>query len=63
LGHEWGFADKPLQLACSRLLWPSSSNGPAVNAAAHELTEGVTPQDITATIKQYGFLYQPTGHR
>lgn len=42
-------------------------NRPAVNASAHELTEGVTPtadtltpQDITATIKQYGCLYELT---
>jgi N4-gp56 family major capsid protein len=45
----------------------STRNRPAVNAAAHELTEGVTPtadtlvpQDITVTIKQYGCLYQLT---
>ena len=45
----------------------NTRNRPAVNAAAHELTEGVTPnadtltpQDITATIKQYGCLYQLT---
>lgn len=42
-------------------------NRPAVNATAHELVEGVTPtadsltpQDITAVIKQYGCLYQLT---
>ena len=42
-------------------------NRPVVDAAAHELTEGVTPtadsltpQDITAVIKQYGCLYQLT---
>ncbi|CAB5675414.1 N4-gp56 family major capsid protein [Comamonas aquatica] len=42
-------------------------NRPAVDAAAHELVEGVTPtadsltpQDITAVIKQYGCLYQLT---
>lgn len=45
----------------------NTRNRPAVNAAAHELTEGVTPtadtlvpQDITVTIKQYGCLYQLT---
>ncbi|MDR0215918.1 MAG: N4-gp56 family major capsid protein [Comamonas sp.] len=45
----------------------NTRNRPAVNAVAHELTEGVTPnadtllpQDITATIKQYGCLYQLT---
>lgn len=42
-------------------------NRPVVNATAHELVEGVTPtadsltpQDITAVIKQYGCLYQLT---
>ncbi len=42
-------------------------NRPVVSAAAHELTEGVTPtadtlipQDITTTIKQYGCLYELT---
>lgn len=42
-------------------------NRPVVVAASHELTEGVTPtadsltpQDITAVIKQYGCLYQLT---
>lgn len=42
-------------------------NRPAVAVAAHELVEGVTPtadsltpQDITAVIKQYGCLYQLT---
>lgn len=42
-------------------------NRPIVEVAAHELTEGVTPtadsltpQDITAVIKQYGCLYQLT---
>lgn len=45
----------------------NTRNRPVVNAVAHELTEGVTPnadtlvpQDITATIKQYGCLYQLT---
>nr|WP_216293272.1 N4-gp56 family major capsid protein [Delftia acidovorans]MCA1066839.1 hypothetical protein [Delftia acidovorans] len=45
----------------------NTRNRPAVNAASHELTEGVTPtadtlvpQDITVTIKQYGCLYQLT---
>lgn len=45
----------------------NTRNRPVVVAAAHELTEGVTPtadtlvpQDITATIKQYGCLYQLT---
>lgn len=45
----------------------NTRNRPVVNAAAHELTEGVTPtadtltpQDITATIKQYGCLYELT---
>lgn len=45
----------------------NTRNRPAVSAAAHELTEGVTPtadtlvpQDITVTIKQYGCLYQLT---
>lgn len=40
-------------------------NRPVAAAAAHELTEGVTPtadtlvpQDITVTLKQYGCLYQ-----
>lgn len=42
-------------------------NRPVVSVASHELTEGVTPtadsltpQDITAVIKQYGCLYQLT---
>lgn len=42
-------------------------NRPAAAAAAHELTEGVTPtadtlipQDITVALKQYGCLYQLT---
>ena len=42
----------------------NTRNRPVVNAAAHELTERVTPsadtlvpQDITVTIKQYGCLY------
>lgn len=42
-------------------------NRPVVGVAAHELVEGVTPtadsltpQDITAVIKQYGCLYQLT---
>lgn len=42
-------------------------NRPVAAVAAHELTEGVTPtadsltpQDITAVIKQYGCLYQLT---
>ena len=42
-------------------------NRPLVDVAAHELTEGVTPtadsltpQDITAVIKQFGCLYQLT---
>lgn len=42
-------------------------NHPVAAVAAHELTEGVTPtadsltpQDITAVIKQYGCLYQLT---
>lgn len=42
-------------------------NRPVASAAAHELVEGVTPaadtlvpQDITATIKQYGCLYELT---
>lgn len=42
-------------------------NRPLVSAAAHELTEGVTPtadslvpQDITVTLKQYGCLYELT---
>ena len=45
----------------------NTRNRPAVNAVAHELTEGVTPtadtltpQDITVTIKQYGCLYELT---
>ena len=45
----------------------NTRNRPVVNAAAHELTEGVTPtadtlvpQDITATLKQYGCLYELT---
>lgn len=45
----------------------NTRNRPVVNAAAHELTEGVTPtadsltpQDITVTIKEYGCLYQLT---
>lgn len=45
----------------------NTRNRPVVNAAAHELTEGVTPsadtlvpQDITVTIKQYGCLYELT---
>lgn len=43
----------------------NTRNRPVVDAAAHELSEGVTPnadtmipQDITATIKQYGCLYE-----
>lgn len=42
-------------------------NRPAVDAAAHELQEGVTPtadsltpHDITVTLKQYGCLYELT---
>lgn len=42
-------------------------NRPSVDAAAHELQEGVTPtadsltpQDITVTLKQYGCLYELT---
>jgi N4-gp56 family major capsid protein len=42
-------------------------NRPAAGAAAHELTEGVTPtadtltpSDITVTLKQYGCLYELT---
>ncbi|MGE0383418.1 MAG: N4-gp56 family major capsid protein [Vicinamibacterales bacterium] len=42
-------------------------NRPAVNAAAHTLSEGVTPtadslvpQDVTATLAQYGCLYAVT---
>ena len=45
----------------------NARNRLALNVAAHELTEGVTPsadtlvpQDITVTIKQYGCLYQLT---
>lgn len=45
----------------------NTRNRPVVNAAAHELTEGVTPtadtlvpQDITATLKQFGCLYELT---
>lgn len=45
----------------------NTRNRPVVNAAAHELTEGVTPsadtlvpQEITVTIKQYGCLYELT---
>lgn len=45
----------------------NTSNRPVVTAAAHELTEGVTPsastlipQDVTVTLKQYGCLYELT---
>lgn len=45
----------------------NTRNRPLVDAAAHELTEGVTPtadslvpQDITVTLKQYGCLYELT---
>ncbi|WP_368921300.1 N4-gp56 family major capsid protein [Comamonas aquatica] len=45
----------------------NTRNRPVAAVAAHELTEGVTPtadsltpQDITAVIKQYGCLYQLT---
>lgn len=45
----------------------STINRWSVTAAAHELTEGVTPtadtltpQDITVTLKQYGCLYEVT---
>ena len=45
----------------------NTRNRPQAAAAAHELTEGVTPaadtlvpQDITATLKQYGCLYELT---
>lgn len=45
----------------------NTRNRPTVTAAAHELTEGVTPtadslvpQDVTVKLKQYGCLYQLT---
>lgn len=45
----------------------NTRNRPQAAAAAHELTEGVTPaadtlvpQDITVTLKQYGCLYELT---
>ncbi|MBO9679558.1 MAG: N4-gp56 family major capsid protein [Acidovorax sp.] len=45
----------------------NTRNRPQASAAAHELTEGVTPtadtlvpQDITVTLKQYGCLYELT---